>query len=129
MHAQFRQRSSDSPVSRYVKYPDRKTNLWVCAHNSGSFWRIQFERERQQVRELLLQQHKQFALTQHPSAAQAPDMVDELIRAGLAPDAAAAQQMSLQTLWNLRHEQALSLAYFDVFWISAVGSARVSRVR
>ncbi len=30
-----------------------------------------------------------------------------------------AQQMALQALQNLRNQQALSLAYFDVFWLSA----------
>ncbi len=35
-------------------------------------------------------------------------------------DPAAAQQMSLQALANLRQQQAASLAYFDVFWLAAV---------
>jgi DHA2 family multidrug resistance protein len=35
-------------------------------------------------------------------------------------DPVAAQQMALQTLANLREQQASSLAYFDVFWVSAV---------
>ncbi len=35
-------------------------------------------------------------------------------------DAPLSQQMGLQALENLRHQQALSLAYFDVFWSSAV---------
>ncbi len=34
-------------------------------------------------------------------------------------DAVAAQQMTLQALANSRGQQALSLAYFDVFWASA----------
>jgi DHA2 family multidrug resistance protein len=34
-------------------------------------------------------------------------------------DAALSQQMALQALENLRHQQALALAYFDVFWLSA----------
>ncbi len=32
-------------------------------------------------------------------------------------DPAAAKQMSLQVLENLRLQQASSLAYFDVFWV------------
>jgi DHA2 family multidrug resistance protein len=35
-------------------------------------------------------------------------------------DPAAAQQMSYQALANLRQQQAASLAYFDVFWLSAI---------
>jgi DHA2 family multidrug resistance protein len=35
-------------------------------------------------------------------------------------DPAAAQQMAWQALANLREQQAASLAYFDVFWVSAV---------
>lgn len=35
-------------------------------------------------------------------------------------DPAGAQQMALQALTNLRQQQAASLAYFDVFWVSAV---------
>ncbi len=35
-------------------------------------------------------------------------------------DPAAAQQLALQALENLRHQQASSLAYFDVFWLLAV---------
>ena len=35
-------------------------------------------------------------------------------------DPVAAQQMALQALANLRERQASSLAYFDVFWVSAV---------
>jgi MFS transporter, DHA2 family, multidrug resistance protein len=35
-------------------------------------------------------------------------------------DAVAANQMALQDLENLRLQQALSLAYFDVFWLAAV---------
>ena len=38
-------------------------------------------------------------------------------------DAARSQQMSLQTLDSLRQQQALSLAFFDVFWLCAVLSA------
>ncbi len=34
-------------------------------------------------------------------------------------DAPLSQQMALQALENLRNQQALSLAYFDVFWLSA----------
>jgi len=34
-------------------------------------------------------------------------------------DAPLSQQMALQALENLRHQQALALAYFDVFWLSA----------
>ncbi|HSB88969.1 MAG TPA: DHA2 family efflux MFS transporter permease subunit [Anaerolineales bacterium] len=34
-------------------------------------------------------------------------------------DAPLTRQMTLQALENLRHQQALSLAYFDVFWSSA----------
>ena len=41
-------------------------------------------------------------------------------------DAAAAQELALETLSGLRERQAASLAYFDVFWLSAVlGSALV----
>ena len=35
-------------------------------------------------------------------------------------DPAGSQQMTLQTLANLRQQQAASLAYFDVFWLFAV---------
>ena len=35
-------------------------------------------------------------------------------------NAAASQQMALQALEDLRQQQALSLAYFDVFWVAAV---------
>jgi DHA2 family multidrug resistance protein len=38
-------------------------------------------------------------------------------------DPAGAQQMTLQTLKNVRDQQALSLAYFDVFWALASASA------
>src|SRR5262249_49238738 len=38
----------------------------------------------------------------------------------LGGDPAGAQQMALQALENLRQQQALSLAYFDVFYLSAV---------
>lgn len=34
-------------------------------------------------------------------------------------DAVLSRQMTLQTLENLRQQQALSMAYFDVFWLSA----------
>ncbi len=34
-------------------------------------------------------------------------------------DAALSQQMTLQALEQMRNRQALSLAYFDVFWCSA----------
>jgi MFS transporter, DHA2 family, multidrug resistance protein len=37
-------------------------------------------------------------------------------------DPAAAKQMALQELANLRHQQSLSLAYFDIFWLAAVAS-------
>ena len=35
-------------------------------------------------------------------------------------DPAAAQQLALQALENLRQQQASALAYFDVFWLLAV---------
>jgi DHA2 family multidrug resistance protein len=35
-------------------------------------------------------------------------------------DPVAAQQLALQTLANLRQQQASALAYFDVFWVLAV---------
>jgi DHA2 family multidrug resistance protein len=35
-------------------------------------------------------------------------------------DPVAAQQLALQTLANVREQQASSLAYFDVFWVLAV---------
>jgi DHA2 family multidrug resistance protein len=35
-------------------------------------------------------------------------------------DAAGSQQLAVQTLENLRQQQAESLAYFDVFWLAAV---------
>ena len=35
-------------------------------------------------------------------------------------DPVAAQQLALQTLANLREQQASALAYFDVFWVLAV---------
>jgi DHA2 family multidrug resistance protein len=44
-------------------------------------------------------------------------------------DAAGSQQMALQALENLRQQQALSLAYFDVFWLcAALGLALVPLV-
>jgi MFS transporter, DHA2 family, multidrug resistance protein len=39
---------------------------------------------------------------------------------GYTGDPAGAQQMAVQALDNLRQEQALSLAYFDTFWLAAV---------
>lgn len=53
--------------------------------------RLQFERERAQVKELLAQQQVSAALSANPSAQQAPDMVMELVRSGLTPQQAAAQ--------------------------------------
>jgi MFS transporter, DHA2 family, multidrug resistance protein len=38
-------------------------------------------------------------------------------------DAAASQQMALQGLENLRQQQGAALAYFDVFWVTAVVAA------
>lgn len=38
----------------------------------------------------------------------------------LTGDPVASQQMALQSLANLRQQQAASLAYFDVFWLAAV---------
>ncbi len=38
-------------------------------------------------------------------------------------DPARSQQLSVQTLDDLRQQQAASLAYFDVFWLCAVLSA------
>jgi DHA2 family multidrug resistance protein len=38
-------------------------------------------------------------------------------------DAAASDKMALQALENLRQQQAEALAYFDVFWVSAVVGA------
>jgi DHA2 family multidrug resistance protein len=35
-------------------------------------------------------------------------------------DAAASQQMALEALSSLRQQQAASMAYFDIFWVSAV---------
>jgi MFS transporter, DHA2 family, multidrug resistance protein len=35
-------------------------------------------------------------------------------------DPVAAQQLAWQALENLRQQQASALAYFDVFWLSAV---------
>ena len=35
-------------------------------------------------------------------------------------DPARSQQMTLQSLADLRQQQAASLAYFDVFWLFAV---------
>jgi DHA2 family multidrug resistance protein len=35
-------------------------------------------------------------------------------------DPVAARQLALQTLANLREQQASSLAWFDVFWVLAV---------
>ena len=37
-------------------------------------------------------------------------------------DPAGSQQMALQTLADLRRQQAASFAYFDVFWVAAVAS-------
>jgi DHA2 family multidrug resistance protein len=42
---------------------------------------------------------------------------------GQTGDPAGSQQMAEQALDNLRQQQAASLAYFDVFWISAVLAA------
>lgn len=99
-----RQRIEEERVSAYFQSQVDEGELdetTASMRRDLEIQRIQFERERQQVRELLLQQHKQFALTQHPSAAQAPDMVDELIRAGLAPDAAAAQVAAMVDRFSL----------------------------
>lgn len=63
--------------------------------------RMQFERERQQVREVLMNQHKQMAMNAYPSASQAPDMVDELINAGIPPDKAAAQVAAMVDRFSL----------------------------
>jgi DHA2 family multidrug resistance protein len=41
----------------------------------------------------------------------------------LTGDAVGSQQMAVQALDNLRQQQAASLAYFDVFWLSAVLAA------
>jgi DHA2 family multidrug resistance protein len=41
----------------------------------------------------------------------------------LTGDPAASRQMALQALANRRHEQAASMAYFDVFWLFAVLAA------
>ncbi len=55
--------------------------------------------------------------------------VQQLFRAGHAfflqqtGDAAMTQQLTLQALQQARDNQALSLAYFDVFWVSAVAAA------
>jgi DHA2 family multidrug resistance protein len=38
----------------------------------------------------------------------------------LTGDPAAAQQMTLQSLFDLRHQQAAALSYFDVFWLTSV---------
>src|SRR5262245_10260871 len=38
----------------------------------------------------------------------------------LTGDASAAQQSTWQSLFDLRHQQAAALAYFDVFWLTAV---------
>jgi DHA2 family multidrug resistance protein len=38
-------------------------------------------------------------------------------------DPVLSQDMSLQALQNLRDQQALSLAYFDIFWVLSVVSA------
>lgn len=53
--------------------------------------RLQFERERAQVRDLLVQQQVSAAMASSPSAQQAPDMVMELVKSGLPPQQAAAQ--------------------------------------
>jgi len=63
--------------------------------------RMQFQRERMAVQELLLQQQRQAALSVNPAAAQAPDMVDELIRSGVAPDRAAAQVAAMVERFSL----------------------------
>lgn len=39
---------------------------------------------------------------------------------GLTGDSNAAQQMTLQSLFDLRHQQAAALSYFDVFWLTSV---------
>ncbi|MGO9115006.1 MAG: hypothetical protein ACLP9L_37825, partial [Thermoguttaceae bacterium] len=38
-------------------------------------------------------------------------------------DQAQSQQLAVQSLDNLRQQQAASLAYFDIFWLCAVLSA------
>jgi len=38
-------------------------------------------------------------------------------------DAVRSKQMGLQVLDNLRQQQALSLAFFDIFWLCAVLAA------
>jgi DHA2 family multidrug resistance protein len=42
---------------------------------------------------------------------------------GHTGDLSLSRQMTLQTLENARNQQALSLAYFDVFWCSAAVAA------
>ena len=37
-------------------------------------------------------------------------------------DSAGSQQMALQMLADLRQQQAVSFAFFDVFWVAAVAS-------
>ena len=44
-------------------------------------------------------------------------------------DPVASHQMALQSLANLRQQQALSLAYFDIFWLAAVSGHRTRPVR
>lgn len=39
---------------------------------------------------------------------------------GLSGDSAAAQQMTVQSLSDLRHQQAAALSYFDAFWLTSV---------
>lgn len=39
---------------------------------------------------------------------------------GLTGDSAVAQQMTWQSLSDLRHQQAAALSYFDVFWLTSV---------
>jgi DHA2 family multidrug resistance protein len=43
-------------------------------------------------------------------------------------DPAAAQQLALQALENLRQQQASALAYFDCFWLFAVAMVTVTLV-
>lgn len=38
---------------------------------------------------------------------------------GVTGDAAAAQQMTLQSLFDIRHQQAAALSYFDIFWLTS----------
>jgi DHA2 family multidrug resistance protein len=82
------------------------------------------------VAQTILERREQFhTLRLNESVDQLNPAVHQLIIQGqsfflqISGDAHAAARMTLQALENSRNQQALSLAYFDVFWLSAAVAA------